>query len=180
MRITASIITMDRGILIAAVILVGLAMVPALGHASESPGKRRLDRDAYITVQGIYYPGFTLLGISEPAAIITTGIAMLLMKHHTLSFWFTVLAFIGLAGMHLIYWFFTHATNRIWLQNGGLSTGKAGTAFFAAEPARRFGASASASWEALRDRWEYSHIARAALGFLSFVTLTIALAAAPM
>lgn len=32
-------------------------MAPALAHAMEYPGKMRLSRDAYLTVQPIYYPG---------------------------------------------------------------------------------------------------------------------------
>jgi hypothetical protein len=37
--------------------LVALAMAPAVAHALEFPGKKRLSKDAYLTVQGIYYPG---------------------------------------------------------------------------------------------------------------------------
>jgi hypothetical protein len=60
---------------ILSVILVAVAMVPALAHALELPGKLRLTRDAYFAIQPIYYPGFTIAGISEPVAIIdgTTG-----------------------------------------------------------------------------------------------------------
>jgi hypothetical protein len=43
-------------------VLVAVAMVPALAHALEYPGKMRLSRDAYLTVQPIYYPGFTIAG----------------------------------------------------------------------------------------------------------------------
>ena len=51
-------------------VLIVLAMVPALAHALELPGKLRLTKDAYLAVQPIYYPGFTVAGISEPIAII--------------------------------------------------------------------------------------------------------------
>ena len=95
-----------------AVILTGIALAPALAHAFEFPGKRRLDRNAYVTVQGIYYPGFTLLGISEPAACLAVVAMLLIWKQPSLSFWLTVVALIGPAGMQLIYWLFTHPTNR--------------------------------------------------------------------
>jgi hypothetical protein len=48
-----------------ALILIVLAMVPALARALELPGKLRLTKDAYFALQFIYYPGFTIAGISE-------------------------------------------------------------------------------------------------------------------
>lgn len=42
------------------IILVTLALTPALAHALELPGMRRLSQDVYVAVQKIYYPGFTL------------------------------------------------------------------------------------------------------------------------
>ena len=42
------------------VILVAIAMALSLAHVLELPGKLRLDRDTYLKVQTIYYPGFTL------------------------------------------------------------------------------------------------------------------------
>ena len=42
------------------VILVAIAMALSLAHVPELPGKLRLDRDTYLKVQTIYYPGFTL------------------------------------------------------------------------------------------------------------------------
>ena len=44
------------------VILVVVALVPALAHALEWPGKMRLTKEAYVAVQPIYYPGFTIAG----------------------------------------------------------------------------------------------------------------------
>lgn len=51
---------------VVSVIFVVLAMVPALAHALELPGKMRLSKDAYFAVQPIYFPGFTIMGLSEP------------------------------------------------------------------------------------------------------------------
>lgn len=48
------------------VIVLSLAMALAVAHALEMPGKMRLSREDYFTVQRIYYPGFTIGGISEP------------------------------------------------------------------------------------------------------------------
>lgn len=156
-----------------AVILTGLALAPALAHAFEFPGKRRLDRNAYIRIQGIYYPGFTFLGISEPAALFATVAMLLTERQNEVSFWLTLLALIGLAGMQIIYWLVTHPTNRIWLRDSSTSTGKAGEAFFAVG---LFSKATAGGWKALRDRWEYSHIARATLAFFSFAALVTAMA----
>ena len=44
------------------VLLVAVAMGLALAHALELPGKLRFSREAYLQVQPIYYPGFTIGG----------------------------------------------------------------------------------------------------------------------
>ena len=65
---------------ILSIILVALAMAPALAHAFEYPGKMRLNKDAYVTVQSIYTPGFAIAGVSEPAALV--AVLVLLLLHH--------------------------------------------------------------------------------------------------
>lgn len=97
--------------------LVILAMVPAAAHALELPGKLRLTKDAYIAVQPIYYPGFTIVGMAEPAAIISAIVLLVLMPWGGADFWLTVLALFGLVSMHAVYWLFTHPVNNSWLQS---------------------------------------------------------------
>ena len=46
---------------------VAIAMATALAHALELPGKLRLSKDEYLTVQKIYYPGFTIGGAVSAA-----------------------------------------------------------------------------------------------------------------
>jgi len=87
-------------------VLVVLAMVPALAHALELPGKLRLTKDAYLAVQPIYYPGFTVAGIGEPLAIISTIILAVLTPRGSADFWLTLVAVLGLVGMHAVYWLF--------------------------------------------------------------------------
>ena len=43
-------------------LLVAIAMALTLAHALELPGKMLLDRDTYLAIQKIYYPGFTIGG----------------------------------------------------------------------------------------------------------------------
>jgi hypothetical protein len=161
---------MLRAMQIAAILLTALAMAPALAHAFEFPGKRRLDKESYVTVQAIYYPGFTLLGIAEPAALIAMVVLLFLIPRHGLAFLLTALALVCVLGVQVVYWIFTHPTNRYWLASAETKLGKTGDSFFAAGPA----VDAADDWTKLRDRWEYSHIARAALSFLGFVLMTLA------
>src|SRR5262245_26706672 len=80
-------------------IVVAVAMVPALAHALELPGKLRLTKDAYFAVQPIYYPGFTIAGTSEPVAMVAT-VALLLLTPRGSGFWLILVALLGLIGMH--------------------------------------------------------------------------------
>ncbi len=52
------------------ILFAAIGMALALAHALEFPGKRRLDREAYLKVQAIYPPGFTIGGVFEPVAMI--------------------------------------------------------------------------------------------------------------
>jgi hypothetical protein len=69
-----------------AVILAAVAMAPAVAHLLEFPGKMRLGKDAYFAVQRIYYPGFTIAGISEPLAIAATAALLALTPSQSSAF----------------------------------------------------------------------------------------------
>ncbi|MGH8719251.1 MAG: hypothetical protein ACREV0_09985 [Burkholderiales bacterium] len=61
------------------VILVAVAMALSLAHALELPGKMRLSKDAYFTMQPIYCPGFTIGGaIGEAGGMIATFVLLFL------------------------------------------------------------------------------------------------------
>ncbi len=76
-------------------ILVGVALVPALAHVLELPGKKRLTQDAYLAVQTIYYPGFTIAGIAEPLSLISTIVLLCLTPPGGVDFWLTLVALLG-------------------------------------------------------------------------------------
>lgn len=120
---------------------------------------------AAISVQPIYYPGFTLAGIAEPAAIIVTAVLLVVVRG-TAVFAPALTALLALIGAHAVYWLVTHPVNKFWLSDEALAA--PGARFFAA------GGSARGDWTRLRDRWEYSHVARALLTFAAFVALTVA------
>jgi Domain of unknown function (DUF1772) len=158
------------------VMVVAVAMALSLAHALELPGKMRLDKEKYYAVQRIYYPGFTIGGICEPGGLILTIILLLVTPSGSLGFWLTLVALLGLLGMQGVYWFVTHPVNKVWLGSEKLSG--AGASFFAigGEKSRFQTSDASADWTKLRDRWEFSHVARAALSLVSLGALTIAIA----
>lgn len=152
--------------------LVALAAVTSVAHALELPGKLRLDRDTCGAVQPIYYPGFTFAGFAEPGAIIVLAALLLLTPAGTLPFWLVLLAFAGMLIVHAIYWLLIHPVNNFWVADRPMSA--AGASFFAFGARRQGG---RPNWTELRDRWEYSHLARAILTSVSLLALVISLAA---
>jgi hypothetical protein len=156
-------------------LLVAVAMALALAHALELPGKLRLSKEAYMAMQPIYYPGFTIGGaVGEIGGLFAMLVLLLVTPAGTLAFWLTLAALLMLAALHGVYWVLSHPVNNFWLRDMGL--GGAGERFFSSDPLGRTGRH-SDDWTALRDRWEYSHVVRAALGVLSFCLLAAAVSA---
>jgi hypothetical protein len=150
---------------------VSIAMALALAHALEFPGKLRLSRQDYETVQEIYSPGFTYGGAGEGIGLLFLIILILIGPWDGVAFWLFVAAFLALAVMHGVYWLFIHPINSFWLKDFKLKG--FGARFFG------FGAGKGQEhlpdWTELRDRWEYAHIARAVLGLLAIALLGAAL-----
>jgi hypothetical protein len=154
-----------------AVVVVAIAMTMALAHTLELPGKLRLTREQYLAVQPIYYPGFTIGGISEPLAILAT-LALLVVAWGTPVAWLVGIAVVALLVMHLIFWVMTQPVNKAWLQGTELSS--AGKRFF--DTAGGTGTSSQADWISLRNRWELSHVLRSIVALLALILLVIAVA----
>jgi hypothetical protein len=154
---------------IASVLLVAMAWAFAFAHAGEYPGKMRLDRDTYLAVQSIYYPGFTLGGASEPLSILALAALLAATPFAGAVFWLTALALAAAVATHAIFWSVTQPVNRIWVKDWNL--GGAAAKFFSPDAS-----AASGDWAKLRDRWELSHLARAALMSIAFVALVVAIA----
>ena len=156
---------------ILSIALAAIGMGLSLAHALELPGKRRLDEPTYRRVQTIYYPGFTVGGaLGEPGAMLATLVLLLLTPSGTAAFWLTLAALACLLVEHGVYWVVTHPVNKAWLAGEGLRG--AGGAFFGSGGAMP----SNQSWTALRDRWEYSHVARAVFAGLAFLALVWAMA----
>jgi len=153
-------------------VLVAVSMALSLAHALELPGKMRLSKDLYFAVQRIYYPGFTIGGVSEPASLISSLLLLYLTPRETAAFWLTLGALLGIVGMQMVYWIVVHPVNKIWMQGEALSS--AGSTFFLGLSRNRTQTGAHAPvWTELRNRWEYGHVARAALVVMSFIALVV-------
>ncbi|HWY53174.1 MAG TPA: hypothetical protein VNZ03_01850 [Terriglobales bacterium] len=149
-------------------------MSMALAHALEVPGKMRLDKQTYLAVQGIYYPGFTLGGIAEPLAVIATLVLMLLMRDHG-SFLVGPVSIRGPPGdaCDLLV---DHAARQPTLAEES-PTRNHRTKFFALDRANLPAADTfDSNWQRFRDRWEYSHIARAVFSAIALIALAVAIA----
>lgn len=156
-----------------AITLVAVAMALALAHALELPGKLRLPRDDYLAIQRIYYPGFSIGGIAEPLALLLMLVLVVFTPAGTTAFWLTVAALAALVAMHATYWLVTHPVNNFWLKDVELKGASAG--FFAFDPLAR-GSRRAPDRQLLRNRWEISHVARAAFGLASLILLVTAVA----
>lgn len=152
------------------VLLVAVALTASLAHALELPGKLRLAKEAYLAVQPIYYPGFTWAGAGEFGAL--AALLLLTIFTRGTAFWLTLGALVCLACAHAIYWLFTHPVNNFWLKDVALKGFGRGFFSFAAQRDE------APDWRALRDRWEYSHVARAAFALAGFTLLITAIVVA--
>ncbi len=162
---------------VATVFLVSIAMALSMAHALELPGKLRLGKHAYLTVQPIYYPGFTVGGISEILGILATGTLLVVTPSRGMAFSLMLGALMALIAMHAAYWIITHPVNNFWLKDNDLKGVGAGFFAFGAEKrAASNGATSDEGWKGLRNRWEFSHVLRAVLAAIALMLLIIAIA----
>jgi hypothetical protein len=159
---------------VGAILLAAVVMSLSLAHALELPGKLRLSREAYLTTQTIYYPGFTFGGMAEPLAVIAVLLLLSTSPVDT-RFWLLLLSLLALAAVQIIFWLWVQPVNRIWLKDFEL--GQAGAAFFGRQAQAPGDNPKVENWQALRDRWESGHVARAVCAMIGLVLLAIAVAA---
>ena len=153
--------------------LITVALSLSLAHALELPGKMRLDRKTYYAVQGIYYPGFTVGGgVGEGGSTIAILLLLFLTPGGN-EFWLTFIALLGLIAMQAVYWLITHPVNRFWVEGMQLNSFSVGFSRLGANTPQN--KARAPDWTALRDRWEYSHVARAGCALISFVALAVAI-----
>src|SRR5215470_12563191 len=111
----------------------------------------------------------------SPLAFILTIILLFFTPLGSAHFWLTLVALLGLIGMQATYWLFTHPVNKFWLPGQKLSGLGSGFFSLGANRSQPLNKSRAGDWTDLRNRWEYSHVARAGLAFASLTTLVIAI-----
>ncbi len=119
-------------------------------------------------MQRIYYPGFTAIGAAESLSILILAALLALTPAGTMTFWLLATALFAVVTTHALYWLLTAPVNKVWLSGEALSSGA--QRFFEAG-----GSVNESDWTILRDRWERSHLNRAASSVIAFVLLAIAL-----
>jgi hypothetical protein len=95
----------------------------------------RLDRETYIAVQTIYYPGFTYGGLGEGLGILAILILLFATPKSEAAFWWTLTTFVALVAMHAVYWVITHPVNKFWMKDTQLE-GAAGE-FLSLDPMKK-------------------------------------------
>ena len=135
----------------------------------------RLDKETDYAMQPIYYPGFIIDGgLGEAGGTISTIILLCFTPWGSPAFWLTLVTLLGLIGRQAVYWLFTHPVNKLWVEGEDLDRFSSGFFSFGATRSQFRNATHPANWAELRDRWEYSHVARAGFAFLSLIALVIA------
>ncbi|OLC81827.1 MAG: hypothetical protein AUH72_08420 [Acidobacteria bacterium 13_1_40CM_4_65_8] len=98
------------------------------------------------------YRGWALLGIVVVAALASTAVLTIMVRHERRSFIGSLVALSCLVGTQIIFWVFTYPVNKT-------------TNNWTVVPE---------NWQALRARWEYSHAAGAVLDFAALISLVAA------
>lgn len=167
--IDETVLEMVQTLQVVTIVVVSVAMALSLAHALELPGKLRLSKEYYLVTQQIYYPGFTYGGLAEPIGLVLLLVLLFVATPAGPKFWLTTAAFLAFLLMHATYWLITHPVNNFWLKD--FQPEKLAKGFFSFDPLGNVERLRTADWTALRDRWEYSHVLRAALALLSLVLL---------
>jgi hypothetical protein len=112
-------------------------------------------------------------GIGEVGGLIAVLAIVFLTRQGTPAFWLRLVALAAMLGMQVVFWLFTQPVNKFWLQSTSLgSFGE--TLFNVGSGTNRVRPDDPDAWKRMRDRWEYSHIVRAALAAFSFLLLVVA------
>jgi hypothetical protein len=69
----------------------------------------------------IYYPGFTIGGIAEPAVILAALALLIMTPAGTAAFWLVAGALAALVTVQVIFWTRTQPANSFWLEETELS-----------------------------------------------------------
>jgi hypothetical protein len=132
-----------------AIVLTGLALVPAGAHLFELPNKIGLAQDEYFVVQSIYR-GWALFGIVLFGAPAANLAAAIMVRRQRAPFRLAVAAVLLVAATLAIFFAWTYPANQA-------------TSNWTVVPA---------NWQELRLQLEYAHATNAVLTFLALCAVT--------
>ena len=136
--------------------LTALSLGPALSHLLELPAKMIYDGALWLTVSKTLYATFGTVGAAfEVGAVVATVVLAILVRLRRPAFGWTILAAACVILTHAAFW--------IWL-----APVNATIAALTLE-------TLPADWMALRNQWEYTHAARAALQIVALGALTLSI-----
>lgn len=137
-----------------ALMSTAIALSAGLAHAFELINKMALDKEAYFTVQQIYagWNLFAIVLLIELAAILAV---IVLHRRQRIPVIAASLALGGLIGAQVVFWTYTFPANAV-------------TQNWTVQPE---------NWQALRDQWEYSHLAGALFQLIAMAALCVAVIA---
>lgn len=134
-----------------ALLSTALALGGAMAHALELPNKIDLSRDGYFIVQNIYR-GWNQLAYLLAVEFIAMLAVAIMSRHNPYVLWPAIIAILCLLSAQVVFWLFTYPAN-------------VATDNWTTIPD---------NWQALRARWEYSHLAGAAFQVLAMSFLIVA------
>ena len=132
------------------VVLTALALIPGGAHVAELPAKLSLDREQYFVVQQIYR-GWALFGAVIVAAFFANLLTAVVLWRRDEPFGFFAIACLVIAASLGTFFIFVYPTNLA-------------TSNWTEIPM---------NWQELRTRWEFGHMAGAALIFVALCSAAL-------
>jgi hypothetical protein len=138
-------------------LLTAIVLGPALAHLFEFPNKIGLTADNYLAVQQIYrgWAWFGVVILAQVGSSFALMVILALRRAPTDVTLPVLVALLSMASAQVLFWVFTYPAN-LATENWTLLP---------------------AAWEQLREQWEYSHVAGAALNLIAMISLILSLLA---
>lgn len=135
------------------ILFTALSMAASFAHLLEMPAKLRLDGETWAQLlHTLYAPGFGTVGAAcEVGAVVAIVALAVLVRRRREAFRWTLFAAALVLSAHAAFWLLVDPVNRT----------MAATTPDALPP----------NWPALRDRWEFTHGARAILQIVALAAL---------
>jgi|SRR5829696_2581928 len=134
-----------------AIVFTALALVPGGAHLFALLNKIGMSQDQYFVAQ-MAYRGWWMMAFILIPAMVTNLLFAFLLRDTGAPFWLAVIACVCMALTLAIFFTWTYPAN-VETQNWTV---------------------APAHWEALRQQWEYSHAASAAMNFIALCLIVLA------